>query len=379
MFKASKVVPAYKNLLGWKQHYNTNEITLPATLTETETGEYYQQKHSALQLEVIKAVLPSDYPLDKYLEDVVTESTNEIFNDLLQYRQVKDFGKTLLEHSILLNKFGFRNDKIVNQGRFVGFQIRLKALTGLQAIIESIGLQFDGEESFKMYLFHSDKTEPLKEFDVTTSGNASWDWTSIQQEINAFNGLDYQGGVFVLGYYQDDVTSSAINYSNFDWNRGECGSCNSNYGLIWRNIKRFYQVYPVYVPAGSFVKGEMFDLDKAFYINDQSFGMNLNVSVRCDLTNFFIENRFAFKNLLAYKVTYKVLQMMKFSQQINYIEENLKMMIIRDLEGDVDTKLLNIPTLYNRELKSVSFNISGINAVCLNCKEDGFAPSIGVS
>lgn len=121
----------------------------------------------------------------------------------------------------------------------------------------------------------------------------------------------------------------------------------------------------------------MFDLNDAFYTHDQSFGMNLKFTAICDLSDFFIQNKFAFKNLLAIKVKWKVLEMMKFSQQINYVEENLKMMIIRDLEGDVDTKLMNIPTQYHKELKAVSFNISGINQACLNCEEDGFGPTYG--
>jgi hypothetical protein len=69
---------------------------------------------------------------------------------------------------------------------------------------------------------------------------------------------------------------------------------------------------------------------------------------------------------------------MKFSQQINAIEENIKMMIIRDLEGDIETKLTNIPSQYNKELKAVSFNISGINAKCLGCEDQNTSPSYGV-
>ena len=94
---------------------------------------------------------------------------------------------------------------------------------------------------------------------------------------------------------------------------------------------------------------EMFDMNDMFYEKTQSWGMNLRFSVQCDWTDFFVQNKFVFKNLLALKVVQKILNMMKFSQQINHIEENIKMMIIRDLEGDIDTKLKNIPTLYHIE------------------------------
>jgi hypothetical protein len=41
---------------------------------------------------------------------------------------------------------------------------------------------------------------------------------------------------------------------------------------------------------------------------------------------------------------------MKFSQQINSVEENIKMMIIR-FEGDIDTKLTNIPSQYQKKIE----------------------------
>ena len=377
MFNSQKVVTAYKNLIGWRQ-YQDNTIILPLGLTTTDSGEYFQQKHPALQLDIIQSLIPSNLPLEDYLLNTVTDATNEMFNDLLQYRQIGEFGKTLLEQSVLLNRYGMASDAITNQSRFVFMQIRVKDLTGVQAMINEIGLQFVGVEAFKLYLFHSSKSEPLQEINVTTNGNSSWNWKKEDLELSSFVSEQYQGGIFLLGYYQDDLTSNAINYTSFNWDAGVCGGCNDSHITVWRSINKNFHIYPGYVPAGSFVVGEMPDMNKIIYTNNESWGMNFKMSVRCDLTDFFIQNKFAFKNLLALKVVYKILQDMKFSQQINSIEENIKMMIIRDLEGDVDTKLLNIPTQYTKELKAVSFNTSGINSKCLGCTDAGFSPTYGV-
>jgi hypothetical protein len=378
MFKSNIVVPAYKNLLGWRQ-FHDNSIQIANGLTTTETGEYYQQKHPALQLDIIQTLISPNLPLDTYLENTVTDATNEIFNDLLQYRQLNQYGKTLLETSVLLNRYGWTQDTITNQGRFVGMQIRTQDLTGLKAIINEIGLQFSGEETFNLYLFHSSKSDPLQVVEVTTNGNANWNWKKIDWELSSFSPEQFYGGVFVVGYYQDDITSNAINYTNFNWDSGVCGGCNDPHISVWRSIRKNFHVYPLYVPAGSFGDvGKMFDLEKAIYSNNQSFGMNFKFTVQCDLTNFFVQNKFVFKNLLALKVVHKILNDMKFSQQINAIEENIKMMIIRDLEGDIETKLTNIPSQYNKELKAVSFNISGINSKCLGCEDQNTSPTYGV-
>lgn len=377
MFNSQTVVAAFANLLGWKQHYDTGEINLPSSLTDTETGEYYQQKHPGLRLDIIQTLLPRNYDIEVFLRDQITEGTNEMLNDLLNYRKVHEFGKTLLEQTTLLNKYGWSGDTITNQNRFVGFQIRLKSVSGLQAVINQLGTQFTSVGTFPIYLFHSSKVNPIQTFNVTTSPNG-WTWETKDIQLNAFKDDNYQGGVFIIGYYQEDITGNAINMTNFNWDKGYCGSCGDRASYNnWQSIKNNFNVYPVYVPSGSYTKGEMFDLKQVIYTNDQSWGLNLKFSVRCDLTDFFVKNKFAFKNLLALKVTYKILNMMKFSQEINAIEENMKMMIIRDLEGDVDTKLINIPTQYNRELKAVSFDTSGVNSKCLACTDAGYAPRYG--
>lgn len=378
-FDSKKVVPAFKNLLGFRPYHDTQDIAIPSTLTDSDSGEYYQQKHSAIQLDVIQACLNPGKPLAEYLREVVDDSTNEMLNDLLQYRKLKNYGKTLLEQSVLLNKYGWRQDVITNQNRFVGMQIRVKSLTGMMAVINEIGLQFaTPEPALNLYLFHTSKEDPITTFPVAVNGNGSWTWIKKDLELSAFQSGEFHGGAFVLGYYQEDVTGNAINYSNFNWDTGVCASCNDPHIKTWKSIRNHFHVYPLYVPDGSFVKEKMFDWDDAFFDRNQSFGLNLKMTVKCDLTDFFITNKFAFKNLLATKVIWRLLTDMKFSQQINSIEENIKMMIIRDLEGDIETKLTNIPSQYNRELMSVAFDISGINGKCLECEDAQHAIQYGV-
>ena len=369
MFKSTVLIPAYKSLIGWRQHFDSSEITLSAPFLVSDSGEYYQDKSPALRLDYIKATLPTTQTLENYLNEKMESGINGIFNDIIQKRQISEFGKTLLEQSQLLNRHSWVNDKITNQGRFVGFQINVRALSGLQTVINEIGVQLDTAQTLTLHLFHSSKEDALQTFDVTTT-DSGWSWKSIEQELNSFLSEQYHGGVFVLGYSQADVAGTAINYTNFNWDKGECAGCNSNqYYNIWRSIKDYFAIYPLYWTTGNFTVGKMPNLEDAIYINDTSFGLNLKLSVRCDLTEFFKQNRFVFKNLLNLKVAHLIMNDMKFCQQTNFVEENLKMMIIRDLEGDKETNALNISQQYERELKAVVFNMEGINNKCLSCSD----------
>lgn len=376
MFNIVKLKPAYENLLGFRQHFDTYEIDIPADLTTSETGEYYQDKHPALRLDYIQTTISSKQTLADYLREKKASAIAGIFNDILQYRQVSNYGKTLLEQAQLLNRHSWVGDKIVNQRRFVGLQIKVKDSTGLKVLINEIGIQLDIAQDITLYLFHSSKSEPIKTITITTTANG-WDWLLANEELSALEPELFYGGVFVLGYYQDDLVGQAVNYSNFNWDKGECQGCNNGYYNKWQSVRNHFHVYPLYVPYGEYAVGEMFDLRKAIYCNDSSWGLNLKFTVKCDLTDFFIQNKFAFKNLLSLKLAHLVLNDMKYSQETNFVEENLKSMVIRDIEGDKETNHLNISQQYNRELKAVSFNISAINNRCLDRELEVYAPIIG--
>lgn len=377
MFRSEALIPVYKNLLGWRQHFDSS-IVLPSELTTTETGEYYQDKSPALRLDYIKATLFATQSLDVYLTQNVEAGINGIFNDILQYRQVRDYGKTLLEQAQLLNRLSWAGEGIINRSRFVGMQIKVRDQTALQLVINEVGIQLTGPQTIKLYLFHSQLEEPIQEFEITTV-NTSVQWDIKNFDLNTISPAKFHGGVFILGYYQDDLVTQAVNYSNFDWNIGECQSCDGgSYYRAWTSVRKHFFVYPIYFPEGNFIKGKLPDMNLAQFSNSESFGLNMKFTVRCDLTEFFIQNKFAFKNLLALKVSHLILNDMKFCQETSYIEENLKHMIIRDLEGDKETNYLNISQQYRNEIKAVTFNISSINNRCLDCEADAFQPVISV-
>lgn len=378
MFNAKKLKEEYKGLIGFRKHYD-NSIVIPDYLTESSSGEYYNEKSGAIRLDYISACLPKGMKLEDLLEEKIDAGISGVFNDILQYRQVNSYGKTLLERSQLLNRNTWSKDTIVNRDRLVGMQIYVRSLTGLTAVINEVGLQLTGEQEVKLYLFHSQQKNPLEEI-VLKSNGTGWAWNNANIVLSAFESNEFQSGTFYLCYYQEDLIHSAVNYSNFNWDFGECGTCNNarNYYNVWKSINNHFMLYPFYIPEGSYVKGKMFDTADVVFDKSCSYGLNLRLSVQCDLTQFFIDNKMLFKNLLALKVTSHILNFMKFSSETNYVEEQLKMMILRDLEGDKETNYMNVSQQYNNELKAVNFNIGGINNSCLDNIQTVYEPTIGV-
>ncbi len=378
MFDIPKVKAAYKNLIGWRKHFD-NCVDVNAENQKSDSGDYYQDKHPSLRLDYVQASLTNKQDLNKYIAEKVEVATVNLFNDLIQKRQLSNYGKTLLEQAQLLNRPSYINDKIINLSRFVGFQIKLRDVTGLQVVLDEIGLQLDGPQAITLHLFHSSVKDAITTFELTTTSNFQL-WKKVSQALASMESEKYFGGVFILGYYQNDLITQAVNYSNFDWNKGEipCSGCGTSYYGVWKSINNYFHVYPIYWADGNYTVGEMPDLSLASYDNSTSWGLNLKLTVRCDLTYFFIQNRFVFKNALAYGVALAILNDMKFSTEINWVKEGQINMVIRELEGDKETNALNLPQRYSNEIKAVNFNISDINKVCLGCVEDVTQPSIGV-
>ena len=59
MFRSEESRDCLRGLIGWKDHFDLTDIpALGAALNDSESGEYYQEKHPAVSLELISAMLP---------------------------------------------------------------------------------------------------------------------------------------------------------------------------------------------------------------------------------------------------------------------------------------------------------------------------------
>ena len=111
----------------------------------------------------------------------------------------------------------------------------------------------------------------------------------------------------------------------------------------------------------------LFDSELAVKTNTNNWGFNFNITIGCDLTQFWIDNRRTLANALGTQVAMSVLQMMKFSSEINNVEEGVKIMIVRDLEGANDTGQIPLWESLNEAIKALILDEGNVNTVCLPC------------
>lgn len=372
-----------EKVLGWRQHYN-NEIQIEEDLTVSETGEYFQDFHPALQLNIISQTLERGRDLSEYLKEKTQAGITGLINDV-ETKRIAEGAKDILASETLLNKYGWANDGIFNEGRFVGFMFETTESTSLAVLIKSIGFQFTIEQpiilegepqtetgGLDLYVYHTSQLEPLLVKKMDIAKKVSWNWIDEEIALHSRN-KNIQGGRYFIGYYQADVLGQAINYTDFNWLNGHCGSCDGGkMRTVWNKIKKYTEFMPIYVPSQNIDPERlMFDENAVMIDHYKSWGMNFKISVACDYTDFLCNNRKHLKNALGLKVAYLILKDIKFSQQFNYVNEDMKNLIIRDLEGDKDTHEMGIALQLKEAIKNAYLDTSGLNGICLPCSEQG--------
>lgn len=368
MFDSTKVIDGMKHLIGFRDHYDLTEIpALDIDLTTSESGEFIQDKHPALRLDILKSIIPENRDFEQFLTEKRNSAIVELLGDICSQKKYEEYAKGTISNQNLIDRYGWLKDTIVNQSRFVGIKFRLKQSVGLSVVIKKIGIQVTEPQTLRLYVYHSSQMEAVTTIDLLIGQGVQWNWKEVELKLEAQT-ENIQGGVWIIGYYQNDLVGQAISYSGLNWITGPCSTCDGGVSSDkYRNISKYLELRPIYVPANSLNGIEMFDLDDSFEMLTDNFGLNFNLSIECDLTNFFIEHRYSLKKALGLKLAHILLKEIMFTQNINYIEENLRSLIIRDLEGDKETNYINIADQLANEIKAVNFDHSKLSEACLPC------------
>ncbi len=370
----NRVIAELKKVIGWKDHWDLTEIpALPASLTGTESGQYYQDYHPTVRLDYIQALLPSNYALETFLDDIETSALNQLLEKLVVQKKLNNAGMDLARNNLIYDNV-LKNKPIINESRFVGIEFVLDSDIGLRAMIHRIGLYLTAAQpTLTLYLYNSLQESVVSTFTFTSTSANSFTWLAQDIIIDYSDGSNTSGGVFYLGYYQDDLIGQAIQYDSLNFKNGYCRSCDGGVrSSKYNSVARFLNMSPFYIATANVpAVGIIFDTDDVIYTYDNNYGFNLNISIKCDLTQFWIDNRSSMTNALGKIVALKVLEMMKASSQVSAIEQNVQINIIRDLEGDRDTRQVPYWAQVDRAVKAVNLDQANVNNTCVPCARKG--------
>jgi hypothetical protein len=421
MIRIADIQDKMLHLVGWKQSYDLSDIMLSSNLTQTESGMYFQQIHPLLTLDNLRSIAPdfqnynwqvhdttkaykygevvrvddslykalqdvpaetdildTDYwtetnPFSEWLEEKTKASIVKLINKFINMKLADKATKSLIENKILFDGTGRLTNKIENRNRLVGFEIDAVRSKGVTVKIDKIGLQMTKPGSYTLYIFHSSNPEPIYTLTFEKTKANSLEWFKPKDDIL----LPYEsastdaGGSWYLVYKQSELPENAqAIYKDRDWSTGPCKACSRSEFLAYQAWSRYIEVHPFYIS-----EDEEFDPEIMNFTYDKNYGINLEVSAYCDLTDFIIKQRAMFQDVLSKQVAIDFLREFAYNPNVRTNRHSInasKLDILTELDGDSNSmRQSGLSYELDIALKALSISTQGLDRVCLPCVNNG--------
>lgn len=421
MIRIADIQDKMLHLVGWKQSYDLSDIMLSSNITQTESGMYFQQIHPLLTLDNLRSIAPdfqnynwqvhdankaykygevvrvddslykalqnvpaetnildTDYwsetnPFSEWLEEKTKASIVKLVNKFINTKLADKATKSLIENKILFDGTGRLTNKIENRNKLVGFEIDTVRSKGVTVKIDKIGLQMTEPGSYTLYIFHSSNPEPIYTLTFEKTKANSLEWFKPKEDIL----LPYEsantdaGGSWYLVYKQSELPENAqAIYKDRDWSTGPCKACSRSEFLAYQAWSRYMEVHPFYIS-----EDEEFDPEIMNFTYDKNYGINLEVSAYCDLTDFIIKQRVMFQDVLAKQVAIDFLREFAYNPSVRTNRHSInasKLDILTELDGDSNSmRQSGLSYELDIALKALSISTQGLDRVCLPCVNNG--------
>lgn len=321
--------------------------------------------------------------LADYLEMLTTDGIVSAIQKFLRMKNLVKETKNLLENRTFFEGSGRIVNMVTPSSKIVGFEITPVRSMGVTSKIEKIGLQMAGATGeVRVYLFHSSKKDPVKVMDLNfTVQNGGFQWFSIKDLFLPYTGENISpGGSWYLCYDQNALPSGmyAVTFTK-NWSTEPCGGCNMGNLDQWRELMKYVEVSPFMLPAPSTFATfpEIWDKDDMIYTVTQNYGMNVEVTVGCDLTDFIISQRLMFQDLIQKEVAAVALRTIALNpdvrvnrNQVNASREE----ILYELDGNTSgVKPGGLGFQIDQTIKSLRLDTQKIDKICLTCNNGGIS------
>lgn len=434
MYRIKEIQDALLHVVGWEQSFDPAKA-IYTDLTQTESGLYFQGAHPLLTLDNMASIMPDDWGIQYPVWDALTQwkqnkvvqygndtdgnklfwkakadnvgeeptenslfwSKYNILSDFLEritrngiataiqtFTQIKQLDKetrNLLERRTFFDGAGRIRATLQNNHKLVGFEIVPVRAMGVTTKIEKIGLQMTGATGkVRMYLFHSSQIDPVKTFDLDfTVTNGGFQWFPLTDcYLPYVSDENNAGGSWFLCYNQDELPAGmeAINVSK-DWSREPCGTCNIGSVQFWRELTKYLQVTPfMYNAPETFAEyPELWDIAYTMYTRTQNYGLNCEITIGCDLTDFIISQRQIFQTVIQRQVAAIALRTLAMNPnvRVNRNQSNAtRMDILYELDGNTSgVRPGGLGYDLKKSYEALQIDTQGLDRICLACNNRG--------
>lgn len=430
MVRIQEIQEGLLHLIGWRQSYDSNDGVISEALTQSESGLYYQDAHPLLTLQNLQSIAPdfsnisypvhsseeaytkgvvvtvdgtyykslkavpeniqvtnTEYwietnPFSEWLEIKTKACITKAINRYINEKVVKGTYKTLCEKKTLFDGTGRIYDTIKNKNNLVGFEIIPIRAKGVTTKINRIGLQFSEPGDYTILIMHSSLMEPFYYETFTKRASNNIEWFTPSQELY----LPYEtdeidaGGSWYICYLQSQLPadSLAIRKSR-DWSKGPCNECSRHEYETWLIWSKYIEVHPFYVNEELVPvvdeQVQLWDVENNIYDYSTNYGLNLDITVACDITDFIIEQKMMFTDYLGKSLAVDFLREFAYNPNVRTNRHSINASrpdILYEIDGDSSSmKKSGMSYQLELALKAIQVSTEGMDRVCLPCVNHG--------
>lgn len=385
------IAPDFKNMAF--EEYNTEK-----PYSKDNVVKYNEKLYKALQKALNKQPdIESEYwvetnPFSEWLESKTKASIQKAIARYCNEKIAQGTYKTLCENRTLFDGTGRLVDVVKNRKNLVGFEIIPVRAKGVTTKINKIGLQFTEPGEYTLYLMHSSMDAPVKIIKLNKIRKNSVEWFSFNDVYLPYQSEDNDaGGSWYLCYFQSELPegSQAIRKDK-DWSKEPCNSCSRREYLAWMAWSKYIEVHPFFVNEelveavnfnddfnDDFEKQalHLWDVENNQYTYDNNYGLNLELTISCDITDFIIEQRMLFQDVIAKQVAVDMLREFAYNANVRTNRHSInasRLDILYEVDGDSSSmKKSGLSYQLDMAFKAIKLSTEGIDRVCLPCKNNG--------
>ena len=298
---------AGKTVVGLRQPLTPAYAVLDAVNTYSLSGQYYDS--GLVNAKNIHDM--QEYP------DISDNDFNTLLSQLIKESYINALnlafsGNDRIEGGLLFKNVKYNKNPIDLPAGFVGLELNVLQNQNATVTINNIITEFEGSGTITLYLFSSEKKTPLQSKTLTITDSTTT-VTALNWNLTEHKNV---GGNYFIGYL-----TSGLSLKPFSRDAGNSYFRTNYQNLSARNIK-----------VDNITTAEVFDIEDIEYQNE-TYGLNLDITVQTDYTDYIIDNKLSLIDLLRYQFQADVLRLFISSTRSNDDERLIMKRSVRELEG----------------------------------------------
>ena len=142
---------------------------------------------------------------------------------------------------------------------------------------------------------------------------------------------------------------------------------------------KYLEVHPFFVNEEfideEFANIKLWDIENNQYTYDTNYGLNLDITISCDITNFIISQKYAFQDIIMKQLGVDMLREFAYNPNVRTNRHSInasRLDILYEIDGDSSSmKKSGLSYQLELALSAVMLDTQGIDRVCQPCVNHG--------